>query len=62
MPSFKKKEVPVTPGVKLFPSDIEKLKYICEQFNTSQSKLIQYWIRNEYKRLKKVEKQGYEII
>lgn len=62
LPSFKKKEIAVTPGMKILPSKIEKLKYICEQYKRSQAKQIEFWIDEEYKRLKRIEKQGYEIL
>jgi len=63
MPRFKKaNDSPVTPGLKLLQSDIEKLKYISEQYNTSMSRQVQNWIRDEYKRLKKIDKDGFVII
>jgi len=52
----------VTPGIKVTELDIKKLQYISQQLNTSQSKLIQNYIRDEYKRLKKAEKDGFEIL
>lgn len=64
MPSFKdldadKKQ---TPGIKLKKSSIKKLQYIGKAYNISQSALFEMWIDNEYNRLKKAEKQGFEII
>ncbi len=73
MPKFKANDSPETPGLKLakkvLPTSIrlteldkKKLAYIVEWKNTSQSKDIQNYIREEYKRLKKIEKDGFVII
>lgn len=52
----------VTPSAKITEPDTKKLKYISDQLNTSQSKVLQNLIRDEYKRLKKAEKDGFEIL
>lgn len=64
MPSFKGRDSDKlqTPGVKLKKSSIKKLQYICNACNISQSAFVDICIDNEYKKLKKAEKQGYEII
>jgi hypothetical protein len=64
MPSFKDKDADKlqTPGVKLKKSSIKKLQYICNVCNISQSAFVEMQIENEYKRIKKFEKQGFEII
>ena len=64
MPSFKEPDSNKlqTPGIKLKKSSIKKLQYICNACNISQSSFVDMCIDNEYKRLKKAEKQGYEII
>lgn len=57
MPRFKSDNTPVTPGIKLKPSVIKKLKYIAELNKRSQGQQIEFWIDEEFKRLKKIEKQ-----
>jgi len=52
----------ITPGAKITPLDSEKLKFIAKYLNTSQSKVIQNWIRAEYKRLKQIEKDNIMIV
>lgn len=52
----------ITAPVKITQLDSKKLKHIAETYNTSMSKMVQNWIRDEYKRIQKVEKDGYEIL
>lgn len=64
MPRFIDKDKPKkqTPGVKLSQRTLDRLKYIAEYTSINQSAMLTLLIDNEYKRIKQVEKQGFEIL